>query len=82
MLLGRTKPFDPPQYGRRMNVDNDPDFHEFLFGWDWCEPERELALDPWQFAADEPTPCSAGRLSGRRRSFSCPAPTHPIVGER
>jgi hypothetical protein len=60
MLLRLTKPADPPQYGRRMHVGNDPDFHEFMFGWDWCEPEREFGLDPWQFAADEPMLAAQG----------------------
>jgi hypothetical protein len=25
-----------------MHVDDDPDFHDFMFGWDWVEPDREV----------------------------------------
>jgi hypothetical protein len=52
----------PPRYGPCLHVDADPDFRE-LFGWDWREPEREIALDLREFAADKPT--LAARASGR-----------------
>jgi hypothetical protein len=69
-----------------MHVDNDPDFHEFMFGWDWCGPERELALDPWHFAADEPTlaaqgdyqadvsPLAFGRVLSEAEDYEAAAP--------
>jgi hypothetical protein len=28
-----------------MHVDLDPDFREFMFGWDWIEPGREVRLE-------------------------------------
>jgi hypothetical protein len=36
-----------------MHVDDDSDFHEFMLPRELRGPERELALDPRQFAADE-----------------------------
>jgi hypothetical protein len=42
---GAPEAADPPQYGRRLHVDDDPGFNEFMFGWDWVEPDREVRLE-------------------------------------
>jgi hypothetical protein len=44
-MAARLRPADPPRCGRRTHVGFDPDFCEFMFGWDWVEPDREVRLE-------------------------------------